>query len=79
MGGWGSVLGPTMLVIYFNDMPETVDSMYQLFADDAKVFRTAYNAPKPPVASGLHPYGCVCALFLTRNSIQKISTNIVIC
>ena len=36
----GSVLGPILFVIFINDMPEVVDSMCQLFADDAKVFRS---------------------------------------
>ena len=35
----GSILGPTMFVIYINDMPEMVSSTLKLFADDAKVYR----------------------------------------
>ena len=36
----GSVLGPILFVIFINDMPRIVDSFCQLFADDAKVFRS---------------------------------------
>ena len=36
----GSVLGPSLFVIFINDMPNVIDSMCQLFADDAKVFRS---------------------------------------
>ena len=34
----GSVLGPTLFVIFINDMPDVINSMCQLFADDAKIF-----------------------------------------
>ena len=35
----GSVLGPTLFVMYINDMPDAINSMCQLFADDAKIFK----------------------------------------
>ena len=34
-----AVLGPILFVIFINDMPDMVESMCQLFADDAKIFR----------------------------------------
>ena len=34
----GSVLGPILFVIFINDMPDVVDSMCQMFADDAKIY-----------------------------------------
>ena len=36
----GSVLVPVLFVIFINDMPDYVESMCQLFADDAKIFRS---------------------------------------
>ena len=36
----GSVLGPILFVIFINDMPDTIDSMCQLFTEDAKIFRS---------------------------------------
>ena len=38
----GSVLGPILFVIFINDMPKMVKSMCQLFADDAKIFRSVH-------------------------------------
>ena len=32
-------MGPILFVIFINDMPDVVDSMCQLFADDAKLYR----------------------------------------
>ena len=34
----GSVLGPILIIIFNNDMPDIIESTCQLFADDAKVF-----------------------------------------
>ena len=35
----GSVLGPTLFVMYINDLPECVKSQAYLFADDTKIFQ----------------------------------------
>ena len=35
----GSVLSPTLFVVFINDMPDVVTSISNMFADDAKVFR----------------------------------------
>ena len=35
----GSVLGPTLFVMFINDMPGVITSLSKMFADDAKVFR----------------------------------------
>ena len=34
----GSVLGPILFVIFINDMPDAIESLCQLFADDAKIY-----------------------------------------
>ena len=35
----GSVLGPTLFLIYVNDLPEGILSSLKLFADDTKLYR----------------------------------------
>ncbi len=35
----GSVLGPTLFLIFINDLPNIVESIVKLFADDTKLFR----------------------------------------
>ena len=36
----GSVLGPTLIIIFINDMPDVVNSMLLMFGDDTKLYRT---------------------------------------
>ena len=35
----GSVLSPTLFVVFINGMPDVITSISKVFADDAKVFR----------------------------------------
>ena len=39
----GSILGPTLFVMFINDMPDAITSLSKMFADDAKVFRQIEN------------------------------------
>ena len=36
----GSVLGPTLFLIYINELPNLVQSSCKLFADDTKLFKS---------------------------------------
>ena len=39
----GSVLGPLLFILYVNDIPEQIDSISHMFADDLKIYRTITN------------------------------------
>ena len=38
-----SVLGPILFTIYINDLPDALENMIKLFADDTKVFASVNN------------------------------------
>ncbi len=39
----GSVLGPTLFVLFINDLPQAVESTIKIFADDTKMYRIVNN------------------------------------
>ena len=34
----GTVLGPLLFVVHINNLPEEIDTMVRMFADDTKIF-----------------------------------------
>jgi len=39
----GSVLGPSLFIFYINDMPDLLDSLIKIFADDTKIYTSVEN------------------------------------
>ena len=39
----GSILGPTLLAIYINDLPNSLTSQCKMFADDLKICNKSFN------------------------------------
>ena len=42
----GSVLGPLLFLIYINDLPDAINSLCKIFADDASLFSKVYDIHK---------------------------------
>ena len=45
----GSVLGPLLFLIYINDLPDGLTSIFKIFADDTSLFSKAINKKKSEV------------------------------
>ena len=43
----GSVLGPTLFLVYINDMPDVINALIKLFADDAEVYNIVKQNEQP--------------------------------
>ncbi len=48
----GSVLGPTLFLIYLNYLPSVINSFIFLFADDDKIFRVINHKEDPTLLQG---------------------------
>ena len=55
----GSVPGPLPFLIYINDLPDRINSLYKIFADDTSLFSKVYDIHK--------------SASKTNNDLEKIS------
>ena len=55
----GSVPGPLLFLIYINDLPDRINSLYKIFADDTSLFSKVYDIHK--------------SASKTNNDLEKIS------
>ena len=44
----GSVLGPLLFLIYTNDLPDGINSLCKIFADNTSLFSKVYDIHKSP-------------------------------
>ena len=42
----GSVRGPLLFLVYINDLPDGINSLCQIFADDTSLFSKVYDIHK---------------------------------
>ena len=42
----GSVLGPLLFLIYINDLPDGINSLCKIFADNTSLFSKVYDINK---------------------------------
>ena len=50
----GSVLGPVLFLVFINDLPEAIEVLMKLFADDAKIYAVVSNDRENLVQTSLN-------------------------
>ena len=70
----GSVKGPLLFIIYINDLPDGINSLCKIFADDTLLFSKFYDIKKSlsELKVGLSPSKKICVNWFIESPLKMM-------